>query len=338
MPQSADVAAAGGVGRAAGQHAASRAALAPRADRGCRAVDVGGSRRSPSCGGRATAPTSSPKRDFALFSLGRLPDNAKGRERAERMAERLHAGLDGARMTDREARARARRRERVPVRRDDRAPSRSAGRARARRSSGRSRRPTIDPADACRELARRYLHVFGPTTADGFARWAGISRSAGGRTRSPRSRDRCCRFARRSATSGCSRSDEPAMRDAGDGRRALRACCRAATPTSCSTGRSASCSSRGADQRALLWTSRVWPGALLVEGEIRGTWRRAQHAVRIETWARLSRAAREAVEAEAAALPLPGARAADRGRLELVTRATPEAPGAIGATSRRVRV
>src|SRR5215470_5757782 len=42
------------------------------------------------------------KRDFALFSLGRLPDNPKGRLRAEQMAERLHAGLGGARMTDRE--------------------------------------------------------------------------------------------------------------------------------------------------------------------------------------------------------------------------------------------
>src|SRR3954468_602614 len=43
-----------------------------------------------------------PKRDFALFSLGRLPDNAQGRLRAERMAERKHAHLDGRRMTDRE--------------------------------------------------------------------------------------------------------------------------------------------------------------------------------------------------------------------------------------------
>jgi len=34
----------------------------------------------------------------------------------------------------------------------------------------------ISPADACRELARRHLHVFGPTTPPGFARWAGISR------------------------------------------------------------------------------------------------------------------------------------------------------------------
>src|SRR4029077_12431144 len=60
-----------------------------------------------------------------------------------------------------------------------------------------------------------------------------------------------------------------------------------------------------ADQRPRLWTSRVWPGALLVEGEIRGTWRRAQHTVRIDTWARLSRAARDAIEAEAGTLPLP---------------------------------
>src|SRR6478672_10217574 len=42
------------------------------------------------------------KRDFALFSLGRLPDSAKGRDRAERMAERMHAVLDGRQMTDRE--------------------------------------------------------------------------------------------------------------------------------------------------------------------------------------------------------------------------------------------
>jgi hypothetical protein len=50
----------------------------------------------------------------------------------------------------------------------------------------------------------------------------------------------------------------------------------------------------------------VWPGAVLVDGEVRGTWRRAQHTVRIETWARLSPAARSAVQAEAASLPIPG--------------------------------
>src|ERR1051325_4371579 len=39
--------------------------------------------------------------------------------------------------------------------------------------------PKIDPFDARLGLARRYLHVFGPTTAESFARWAGISRRSG---------------------------------------------------------------------------------------------------------------------------------------------------------------
>jgi ribosomal protein L15E len=43
-----------------------------------------------------------------------------------------------------------------------------------------------------------------------------------------------------------------------------------------------------------------------VEGEVRGTWRRANEIVRIEAWTRLSRAARDAVEAEARTFPLPG--------------------------------
>src|SRR5207245_1891542 len=58
-------------------------------------------------------------------------------------------------------------------------------------------------------------------------------------------------------------------------------------------------------RRAALWTPRVWPGGVLVEGEIVGTWRRALGTLAIQTWSRISRAARDAVEAEAASLPLP---------------------------------
>jgi hypothetical protein len=61
-----------------------------------------------------------------------------------------------------------------------------------------------------------------------------------------------------------------------------------------------------AAHRAELWTSRVWPGAVLVSGEIVGTWRRAQADVSIRLWRRLSSAERNAVEAEAHSLPLPG--------------------------------
>ena len=61
-----------------------------------------------------------------------------------------------------------------------------------------------------------------------------------------------------------------------------------------------------AKRRAALWTTRVWPGALLVNGEIAGVWRRSAHEVSIDAWDRLSSAEREVVKAEALSLPLPG--------------------------------
>ncbi len=62
------------------------------------------------------------------------------------------------------------------------------------------------------------------------------------------------------------------------------------------------------DQRRALWTPRVWPGGLLVGGEIAGTWRRADTVMTVQPWRRLSRAERDAVAAEAESLPLPGIR------------------------------
>ena len=245
-----------------------------------------------------------PKRDFALFSLGRYPDNAKGRQRAERIAEGLHAHLDGARMKDGEVGRRSastRTRSGTPPRR---ARSRSAGTARERRSSGPSPAPKIDPADACRELARRYLHVFGPTTADGFARWAGISRRAAATA-----------FASLEGSLSAVRTplgdewlleeDEPAVR-ADETASAPARLLPSGDAYYLLDGAARELLVPRADQRQRLWTPRVWPGALLVAGEIRGTWRRAQHTVRIDAWTRLTRGTRDTIEAEAEALPLPG--------------------------------
>ena len=63
-----------------------------------------------------------------------------------------------------------------------------------------------------------------------------------------------------------------------------------------------------ADRRRALWTPRVWPGCVLVGGEIVGTWRRAEASVAVRSWRPLSREERDAVEAEATSLPLPGVR------------------------------
>jgi hypothetical protein len=63
-----------------------------------------------------------------------------------------------------------------------------------------------------------------------------------------------------------------------------------------------------AGRRRALWTPRVWPGGLLVGGEIAGTWRRAETVMTVRPWRRLSRAERDAVVAEAESLPLSTAR------------------------------
>jgi hypothetical protein len=244
------------------------------------------------------------KRDFAVFSLGRYPMTAKGRERAERTAEQLHAHLNGARMADREA-GRA-----LGVNPNMFRYAAPTGTVAIRWEGARAPvvwtvpRPDVDPAAARRELARRYLHVFGPTTVDSFGRWAGIKPAPASNAfaslegsllpvRTPRGDEWLLA------------EDEPAMRSepappaparllpSGDAYFLL-------------DGSEREVLVPRPDRRAQLWTARVWPGALLVDGELRGTWRRAQHTVRIDAWERLSRGRRDAVEAEAAALPLPG--------------------------------
>ncbi len=243
------------------------------------------------------------ERDFALFSLGRLPDDARGRLRAERMAERLHAHLGGARMTDREA-------GRALALGNSIRYAATTGTVAIRWDGARAPTiwtvpaPDIDPADARRELARRHLHVFGPTTADGFARWAGISRRAGAAAYASLEEE-LLPIRSPLGDEWLLAGDEPAMRAAETAAAAARL-----LPSGDAyfllDGAERKLLVPREEQRQQLWTSRVWPGALLVDGEIRGTWRRAQHTVRVEAWARLSRGVRDAIEAEASALPLPG--------------------------------
>jgi hypothetical protein len=165
-------------------------------------------------------------------------------------------------------------------------------------------RPEIDPLEARRELARRYLHVFGPATAAAFARWAGIG-------------------ARESAIAfdGLSRSlapvrtpigeawilarDEEALREPAGPPAAARLLPSGDTYYLLHGGERELLVPDPA-RRADLWTSRVWPGAVLVAGEVVGTWRRDQGKLTVKPWRRLSRTERGEVEGEAASLPLPG--------------------------------
>ena len=175
-------------------------------------------------------------RDHALFTIGRYPDDARGQRVAEDMAARLAEHIGEGRMRFDDATAvvegNANRMRYATL----------TGTVAIRWDGARQAevwivpRPAMTPDDARRELARRYLHVFGPTTPASFSEWAGIAPAQG---------------------------------------------------------------------RAALWTARVWPGALLVNGEVAGTWRRDQHKVTISVWRALSPPEKTAVEAEALSLPLP---------------------------------
>lgn len=244
--------------------------------------------------------------DLAVFSLGRLPDTVVARKRAIGMADRIEGYLKGARKTDREV-----------------ASALGTGNAlRYGAPTGRvlirwegARAPTIwtvpgpamDPFDACLELARRHLHVFGPTNPESFTEWAGIAARQGSAA-FDRLRDELTPVQTPIGERWILASDEAAFRAAPEP---------AAQARLLPSG-DAYWLFQGADrellvpdghQRSALWTPRVWPGALLVEGEIVGTWRRAQALVTIATWRRLSSAELASVEAEAASLPLPGVQA-----------------------------
>jgi hypothetical protein len=243
-------------------------------------------------------------RDLPVFTLGRLPDAGRIRDRALDLAERLHVLLGGTQMRYDDAG------QALGVHGNTLRYAALTGRLAIRWEGARRPivwtvpAPDIASAEATRELARRYLHVFGPAVPEAFGKWAGVGSPKAART----FHDLGGELISVLTPSGEARllaRDEPAIRAAP----ALAAPARLLPSGDAYTlhGRSEDRALLVPDaaQRGELWTPRVWPGAVLVEGEIVGTWRRAQRKVTIQAWQRLSRASREAVVAEAESLPLP---------------------------------
>jgi hypothetical protein len=243
-------------------------------------------------------------KDLAIFSVGRLPDDAKGRKRAEVAADRVESvlGLE-TKMGYGEVGAA------LGVNANSLRYGSTTGRLVIRWEGARQPMlwcvppPAITPEEARLELAQRYLHVFGPSTPTSFARWAGITPAAGlkafdalaGSVTSVRTPI---------GAAWILASDEDGMRAAAGPDAAARL-----LPSGdayyLSQGDDRKLLVPDADRRVQLWTTRVWPGALLVNGEIVGTWRRANEKVSIAAWRRLTKAQRDAVIEEAEALPLP---------------------------------
>jgi hypothetical protein len=243
-------------------------------------------------------------RDVTVFSLGRLPDDAKGRRVAEDQAARLHALLGGTRMTYGEV-GRALREH--PNRLRYAAPT---GTVLIRWDGARQATiwtvppPGVDPSAARLELARRYLHVVGPATPEAFAGWAGIS--ARGGVAAFEVLHRSLTPVRTPVGNAWILTSDEAMFRATPGPTASARLLPSGDAYFLLQGVDRELLVPDADRRRALWTPRVWPGGVLVEGEVVGTWRRAEATVTVQAWRRLSRAARDTVESEAESLPLPG--------------------------------
>jgi len=243
-------------------------------------------------------------RDVAPFTLGRLPDDEKGRQRAEELAARIKAYVGDGRLPADEV-WRAVRGNHTRLRYVAATGTVMIDWDGARQPSVWSvPPPAMEAAEARLELARRYLHVFGPTTPSSFAEWAGVTAQAARSTFDALGHSlTTCRTPLGEAW--ILSRDEPAF----------LADPRPPAPARLLPSGDAYTLLQGADRtllvpdernRSKLWTPRVWPGAILLDGQIQGIWRRAHDTVTAHLWGRSSKTGRAAVEAEAAALPLPG--------------------------------
>ncbi len=243
--------------------------------------------------------------DHPLFTVSRYPDDARGRNVAEEMASRLRAYLDGRRMRyDDVGHA-------LGVHPNRLRYATTTGTVLIRWEGARLPviwtvpRPKIEPSQARMELARRYLNAFRPDVTP--------LRSQAGPASEPRRAERpSMRLRARPRLVGMPigdrlilTADEPSFRQ---------------TPAAAAPARLLPSGDPyfllwsadrellvpDAKRRPELWTSRVWPGAVLVDGEVVGTWRRANAVVDIAPWRRLSPTDRQAVEAEASSMPLAG--------------------------------
>ena len=212
--------------------------------------------------------------DLAVFSLGRLPDDgAAGRRRAEDLARRLHAFLGGRTMTYGEA-GRG-----LGVHPNSLRYAAPTGTVLIRWDGARQPTiwtvppPDVDPATRAsssragtctssdRRRPRHSLSGPGSRPADGRAAFDAL---AGSLTpvRTP------------VGDAWILTGDEPTFRAPGGPAAAARL-----LPSGDAyfllQGADRELLVPDPDNRRQLWTPRVWPGAVLVEGEIVGTWRRA---------------------------------------------------------------
>lgn len=247
-----------------------------------------------------------PRADVGVFTLGSFPRDPERGAQVERIADEIHRLAEGRMLLVRELAGRFKQARPLEVRN-----SALTGRVHIRWDASNIwiipvERPDIDVEDARRELARRFVHWFGPTTKQRLTRWTGVQPADAAATWKaidkdlvPVEVDREERFAL-AADVDAMTSAEPVrgvrlipFDDAFTkldhellvGDETLRA--KVFPPTGQSVG--------------------YIPGAILVDGEIVGAWQRQQRKVTVHPWSKLSAKVLEEIEREALPFPIAGA-------------------------------
>lgn len=239
-----------------------------------------------------------PRDDFAIFTLGRLPRDADQRRVVEEDGRRIRELLE---VSDRPGLKAA---TGGSVRRVREAAA--TGTIRIRWDGSSIEVWAAEPPDAdvewCRlELARRYLHVFGPSTSSQFATWAGIDRQDAADTWVALRDDFVDVQVNKSVRQVSAETHLAANAEEDEIPKTTRLLPPGDTYL---LARDREIVEPDKQNRSHLWPQgNVPPGGLLVDGELAGTWRRQGHAFTISTWRPLASGVKGLIQTEIHEMP-----------------------------------
>ncbi len=235
-----------------------------------------------------------PREDFGVFTLGTMPFDPQDRERIERQAGDLCRRLAGG-----EVRGAATAGDRTACR---------SGRIAVRWTTSalwvrEVERPMVDVDEARRELCRRHLQAFGPTTPAAYAWWTGLHPTAARRVWQSLATDLVA-VDHAGHRAWLLAEDEERLRRArpAGGVRLL-------VPSDLRLlGRDRTGLYVGPGLRPLSpLHDSFHPGGVLVDGAVRGVWGRRNGRVDVVVDAGLPARDLELIEAEALGMPIPHA-------------------------------
>lgn len=246
-----------------------------------------------------------PRSDAGIFTLGSSPRDPDRAAELDRLADDIHRVTEGHTMIVNEVSKLLGHAHQVGLR-----VSGLTGRVHIRWDASRIwlipvERPDIDPEDARCELARRFVHWFGPTTKAALARWTGVP--AGEATQTWKAIEADLVEAEVAGLAGrrfMLAADVGAMEQAElvSGVRLLPF-----DDALTKLDPELLIPDDALRERVLPRTGQgtgYIPGAILVDGEIVGGWQRQQRKVTLHPFGRLPARVREAIEAEALSFPI----------------------------------